>query len=67
MFGMASSLPMTCTLAGLCLSAAMTAQSATADPPRSGSTHKVTSPKEFLGNQVGADHFLANYTQLRGY
>ena len=27
----------------------------------------VTSPEEFLGHQVGADHFLADYTQLAEY
>ena len=27
----------------------------------------VTSPEEFLGHRIGADRFLANYTQLRGY
>ena len=28
---------------------------------------KITSPKEAFGKQVGADHFLANYTQLSSY
>jgi len=27
----------------------------------------ITTPKEFLGQQVGADRFLADYTQLSGY
>lgn len=28
---------------------------------------EVTTPEEFLGHEVGADHFLANYTQLSAY
>ncbi|MCA8941868.1 MAG: peptidase, partial [Planctomycetes bacterium] len=28
---------------------------------------QVPSPREFLGHDIGADHFLADYTQLRAY
>jgi hypothetical protein len=28
---------------------------------------QITSPKAYMGKQIGADGFLANYTQLRGY
>ncbi len=49
---MARSLPMR-VLAGLCVLGGVTAQ--------------VTPPEKFFGKQVGADHFLANYTQLRAY
>ncbi len=28
---------------------------------------QITTPVEFLGKEVGADYFLANYTQLTGY
>ena len=28
---------------------------------------KVTSPEEFLGHQIGADYFLASYSQLQAY
>ena len=52
---MAAALPIH-VLVGLCLLGVVDAQSAV-----------ITSPKQFLGKQVGADHFLANYTQLRGY
>jgi len=52
---MAAALP-THVLVTLCLLGAVDAQSAV-----------ITSPKQFLGKQVGADYFLANYTQLRGY
>lgn len=30
-------------------------------------TDKITSPKQFFGKEVGADRFLANYTQLTAY
>ncbi|MEE9126582.1 MAG: M14 family metallopeptidase, partial [Planctomycetota bacterium] len=45
----------------------VTAQPAVAVPGVPKQKALVTSPKEFLGKQVGADHFLANYTQLRSY
>ena len=28
---------------------------------------KITTPKEFLGSNIGDDYFVANYTQLEGY
>ena len=28
---------------------------------------KITSPKEFLGNNIGDDYFIATYTQLDQY
>ncbi|MHC4897144.1 MAG: M14 family metallopeptidase [Planctomycetota bacterium] len=57
--------PLTHILASLCLLGSVAAQPAVVSKEVSKPT--ITAPKEFLGKQVGADHFLANYTQLHGY
>ena len=63
--GVAMALPLqTHVLVTLCLLGSVAAQPAVAAKVPKPS---LTSPKEFLGKQVGADYFLANYSQLRGY
>lgn len=59
-FSHASSLGWLCLVLFALVTPRLSAQTVAVSP-------RVTTPEQFLGHQIGADHFLANYTQLREY